>query len=328
MADLEVVKKTMRPPDELQFTTASVPERKRLTFWREVVTGPMGLSFEWLGEAPFDARLSLRRFAGWWFGECANAPARLARPRGKFGAAPGCYQVLRHFRGKVLYRQAGREIIAGPRDLVVFDAALPFDITDITSGAHRVRFLAVPRAGLEPLLSDPALAVNARIPGRSGMAALLNAYLDALWDASGQVDGETGPALSEHLCQLIALALGNGASKADRPWKSMDAARFQAALAIIGRGFANPDLSAGQVAAQLGISRRSLYRLFEEAGLTFARCVRQRRLAAARRLLADRRMTVTQAAFACGFDDLSTFHRAFRAHYGMAPRELRQILVG
>jgi AraC-like DNA-binding protein len=34
-------------------------------------------------------------------------------------------------------------------------------------------------------------------------------------------------------------------------------------------------------------------------------------------------MTVTEIAFASGFNDLSTFHRRFRWRYGLTPRAAR-----
>ncbi|KIT18202.1 helix-turn-helix domain-containing protein [Jannaschia aquimarina] len=51
--------------------------------------------------------------------------------------------------------------------------------------------------------------------------------------------------------------------------------------------------------------------------------VRERRLERARLLLADRRLSLTQIAFACGFSSHSHMTRLFSARYGASPREMR-----
>ncbi len=51
--------------------------------------------------------------------------------------------------------------------------------------------------------------------------------------------------------------------------------------------------------------------------------VRERRLARARILLADRRLSLSQIAFACGFSSHSHMTRLFRARYGASPRDMR-----
>jgi AraC-like DNA-binding protein len=194
-------------------------------------------------------------------------------------------------------------------------------------GRHRNRLLAIPRGELEPFLLDPGVAVNARIANGSPIAVVLSAHLDALWQVANKVDGNVGAALVEDVCRLLALALNSRTSNVDVAGASKTCTQCHPALVAIDRNFEDPSLTPSHVAAELGISRRSLHRLFEDLGVTFSQCLRRRRLAAARRLIAGTRMTITDIAFASGFNDLSTFRRAVRAHYGMAPRDLRRLLV-
>jgi AraC-like DNA-binding protein len=73
-----------------------------------------------------------------------------------------------------------------------------------------------------------------------------------------------------------------------------------------------------------GVSRSVLYRLFEPLG-GVARYIQRERLAAAHRLLTDvhERRGIAQMAEAVGFFEPSSFSRAFRAAFGVTPRELR-----
>lgn len=84
-------------------------------------------------------------------------------------------------------------------------------------------------------------------------------------------------------------------------------------------------LDMDQVARRHLVSRRRLYQAFERAGQSPASFLRAERLQTAARLLADphERRTVEQIGYASGFDDPTTFTRAFRRSNGMTPREWR-----
>ena len=85
-------------------------------------------------------------------------------------------------------------------------------------------------------------------------------------------------------------------------------------------------LNGDALATDLGMSRRTLYYLFEAQGLTPALAIRNLRLSRCRRLLEDPRQRARKiAAIALdhGFRNLCTFSRCFRQHYGMAPQDCR-----
>lgn len=80
-----------------------------------------------------------------------------------------------------------------------------------------------------------------------------------------------------------------------------------------------------QAAESLRLSRRRFTQLFRElTGTTWLAYLRQLRIAHARLLLRTTRRTVNSVAFECGFDDLSTFYRAFKREVGTSPNRWRQ----
>ena len=101
-----------------------------------------------------------------------------------------------------------------------------------------------------------------------------------------------------------------------------------AAKAYIARHLNDADLQPERVAQAIGVSGRHLNRLFDVgAGATVARYIRQQRLEAARRDLADERLaSLDVAAIACkwGFSNQSHFTRLFRQTYGLPPGQARQ----
>lgn len=84
--------------------------------------------------------------------------------------------------------------------------------------------------------------------------------------------------------------------------------------------------SIDSVAASLGISRRHFSQLFREAtGESWLAAIRRHRITHARRLLSETRRSVISIAFECGFDDVTTFYRTFKAREGTSPLAWRNV---
>lgn len=79
------------------------------------------------------------------------------------------------------------------------------------------------------------------------------------------------------------------------------------------------------VALRTGVSRRRFTQLVRTlTGRSWADLVRDLRMEHAERLLRTTNHPVTAVAFECGFEELSTFHRAFRRRTGTTPEKWRQ----
>jgi transcriptional regulator GlxA family with amidase domain len=86
-----------------------------------------------------------------------------------------------------------------------------------------------------------------------------------------------------------------------------------------------PPLSTAELARRVGLSQRSLERLFRaEIGTTPARHYLRLRLNRARQLLGQTTMPVTEIAIACGFASVSHFARTYGAAFGHSPRAERR----
>jgi AraC-like DNA-binding protein len=105
--------------------------------------------------------------------------------------------------------------------------------------------------------------------------------------------------------------------------RGLRAARIEAIKAELTQ---NPRLDLDRLAACQGISPRYVQMLFDEAGTTFSVFVLERRLDAARNMLASPRYAawmIAAIALEAEFGDLSHFNRRFKQRYGMTPSELR-----
>lgn len=84
-------------------------------------------------------------------------------------------------------------------------------------------------------------------------------------------------------------------------------------------------LTLKEVAGVACLSPNHLLRSFKQAfRLTPHQFLTATRLEYARKMLADRNLSVTDICFSVGFDSLSSFSRAFRRHTGFSPSEYRR----
>ncbi|UWR12465.1 helix-turn-helix transcriptional regulator [Sulfitobacter mediterraneus] len=81
---------------------------------------------------------------------------------------------------------------------------------------------------------------------------------------------------------------------------------------------------ANQIAAQMGMSERTLYRRLATEGLTYRDVLRQAQTTLAQKLLIDSDFSIAEIAFLTGFSEQSTFSRAFKRWVGQAPAQFRQ----
>lgn len=83
------------------------------------------------------------------------------------------------------------------------------------------------------------------------------------------------------------------------------------------------EMTEGEMAKRLHMSRRTLQRKLAEAETTYLKLVDDTRRDLALRYLEDPRRTITDITFTLGFSQQSAFTRAFRRWTGVAPTEYR-----
>lgn len=92
------------------------------------------------------------------------------------------------------------------------------------------------------------------------------------------------------------------------------------AIGLMERSLEEP-LTLSQLAAQVGVSKRQLERLFRQyLKCTPARYYIELRLKRARMLLDQTSMTITDVGIACGFVSTSHFSRSYKDFFGKSPR--------
>ena len=84
-------------------------------------------------------------------------------------------------------------------------------------------------------------------------------------------------------------------------------------------------ISLAEVAHQFFVSESTISQTFrKKLGVSFYRCVTQRRLIAAKALIEQGRV-LEQVGEQVGFSDYSSFYRAFKQEYGISPRQYKKL---
>lgn len=155
---------------------------------------------------------------------------------------------------------------------------------------------------------------------------LLLSYLDLIRREAALAMPALRQSVVDHIHDLAALTLGAHCDTRESGLSAVVQARLASALADIAENFSVPGLTLDAVARRLGVSRRYLQRLLEEAGTSFTGRVTELRLQRAYALLTapdGRRRRISDIALESGFSDVSHFNSRFRARFGDTPSGVR-----
>ncbi|MGK9367940.1 two-component regulator propeller domain-containing protein [Melioribacter sp. Ez-97] len=106
------------------------------------------------------------------------------------------------------------------------------------------------------------------------------------------------------------------------PLTDIDAQFLESLVKIIEEHISDEKFNADVLSKEIGMSRMQLYRKLR--GLTdqtVHEFIRNIRLKKATQMLEQKKMTITEIAFAVGFNDLTYFARCFKKQYGKSPSE-------
>jgi AraC-like DNA-binding protein len=160
-----------------------------------------------------------------------------------------------------------------------------------------------------------------------GLDAVLRAMIESAWAMScaGRFE-ELGSQLGRAVLQTLATVPAGSEAGIPAPQRSHLQIRRAQARAFIEQHYSRPDLSMASIADHLKVSRRYLQMAFKTDSTTPSEYLRSCRLAAAARLLHDPAQTartITEIAFACGFNSSPHFSSEFKQAYGVSPRSYR-----
>jgi AraC-like DNA-binding protein len=314
-------------PELLHLSTAALPERERLTVWREVYGRLMfNMDMVPIGEEPFRAEVALRRLPGANISMGWRSPADFRITRRLAATATdgvGITTVLKGGRARAL--QLGREEIVEQGGALLITTSDVGTYTSLRNGQHLT--IVLPREALTPLIPDLSSRLMRPLSPDSSALKLMIAYATAAMDLDASAEHDLQRHAAVHLRDLIVFLAGMREQEVDAMGGgSISAVRRRVLKREIESQLGRHDMSAETLALSQQISPGYVRKLFRDEGTGFTEYVLARRLARARAMLADplrAGQRIASIAFEVGFNDLSYFNRTFRRLYGIAPSDLR-----
>lgn len=302
-----------------EISTAEVSAAERLPFWNELTSRLITpLAVEALGDGPFNARLYRRRLRECEILSPVSSPARVHRDA---ECDAGELNIQLQHRGRTTNHTGGRTAVLEEGDFVLFDPSKPLWLS--FEEPTQAIVLRLPLATVEERMPHLRRQVGVAVSGRGAPGALFSNFLRQAWtEMERREEGEWAEALGEAIWPLLELAYAGTRPRAESNRREE---RRRALFGAVESDLTDPDLDVHRLARRMGVSARYVQMLFAEMGTTPRAFIQDRRLELAARRLEREGLdvTVTAVAYDAGFNDLSSFCRAFRRRFETSPRNYR-----
>lgn len=229
--------------------------------------------------------------------------------------------ILAHLAAGEAEVTAGRhDFLMGTDDLLVLGAADSLEIE--ADDRLSLRLFALAGHMLEPRAACLLSGEPRRTPACDPLNQAARGCLAPLAAIGGALP-ETVVADGLHHAAQILSHLGERELAGVTARIGPKSIRLAEAQALIASQFRDPAFGPETAARALGCSVRYLHLLFHQTNSSFGQSLLGHRLEVARGEVRRNGRPITEIAYDCGFNDLSTFNRCFRKYFGMTPREAR-----
>ena len=274
------------------------------------------------GTSDFSAVIRRRNLDQIDFVSCSCDPCEGTRTKALIDqAGAASVGILFELPGREIVRQGERETQLSPGEFVVWDGAKPMEFR-VTEPLEKLS-LFVPKSVLRRHGIDIGQATSGPLGRNSRLAPIVSSHLRQIAvNLAGLSD--TDLELVGHMAlELIAATFR--CDPAARFASPGDRALSEQITRYILDHLRDPALCPRTIAAANGCSVRKLHKLFSAKGLSVSRWILHQRLESCRQdlLHGDADRSITDTAFAWGFNDAAHFSRSFRTAYGQTPREIR-----
>ncbi|WP_242678835.1 helix-turn-helix domain-containing protein [Rhodobacter calidifons] len=306
-------------------TTRGVDRAARSRHWHETIARayfPLDLTFP--QPEAFDGELTSWDLGGVSISRLTSDPLLYRRlPRHFREPGPEEFLVTLPARSEVRFAQGGREVRANPGAFFIERSHEPYEFSHAEPADLWVMKLGKDMLGGR--IRAPDRFCSLQFDATNGANGL---FVDMVHLIPGRYDAmteETRAIVGRQLVDLLALAIQSDDRVLTSGASSVRAAHLARIEAFVRRHIDDPALGPDKVAAGCGISVRYLHELLRDTNMTLGQWIRDTRLMAAMEDLqnpADRR-AIGEIAYARGFTDQAQFSRAFRARFGVTPKEAR-----
>ena len=309
----------------LRIDSATLGRRLSYLLWRQT----HGVLFEPNDDAPeikanFETSMSMFNAGPMLFGQAQTMPQRYHRSPAKV-ARDGIdhYFLMLVTSGRFYGQHEGQPIEIASGDAVLFQLQC---VADISAERSDCLGVALPAAILAPLLRDPDGVCGTVLKVGTPLCRVLFDYIGSLVSNASQLQIKDAAALAQSTAAMIAVCFGPAADSSRPSNSNLRSASLIVVKRYIDENMNDAKLDVAHLTSVFGLSRASIYRMFEPLGGVAKFIQRARLRRALIQLSSDEyiHLQVSEMSHSLGFANPTNFSRAFKAQFGMLPSEVRR----
>jgi AraC family transcriptional activator of tynA and feaB len=227
--------------------------------------------------------------------------------------------------GRATLAQGEREAMLERGDLAILDSTQEYSI-EVPQNFDAL-WVRVPRYRIEGRLAQHNQLMAERINGSSGVGRLASIMLRTALSEAPHVAAIDANRITNSLLDLLGMSLSGHVERAPVISRTSNST-LRRIQQYVEQHLDDEGLSLTSIAEAHSVSVRYINKLFMREGVSAARWIRMRRLERCRRDLENpekRNFSISEIAFSHGFGNISSFNRAFKTRFRVAPTALRNV---
>lgn len=308
------------------YSTDTIAPRARFEFWSDVICDAyLPIRCDTPNRDTFNGRIALTRLPHLTLSRINGSPQHVRRGRSEIGRnATAYFMVSLQVSGHGAVSQNGREAALSPGDFATYSTTDPYEIR--CDGPVDQLILQVPHEALLARLPQAEMLTARSVQARTELGGLLSAQLQ---QCAALVAGQP-QTVQRHMQDMLVDVIAAGLSGLElsvldlsRPEQML----LSRAKSYIRENLRDDELDRDAVAQAMGLSARTLARAFAREDQSVATYIRQARLDAIARDLADPRfatLSITEIGCKWGFPNAQHLSRLFKETFDQTPRAYRR----
>ena len=223
------------------------------------------------------------------------------------------FHLMQSGHGQFVHRNRTAHIRAGDIALCLSEEFYPIELPH----AHECLIVDMPFERMAQKIPHIRDLAGVRLGREAHSMRMVRAFLTNLWDEveRGMADDHVAP-YSDLIVDVMAQALREQDGLSTRT----DVGLFEQMSAAVLALYSDETLTPNALAAELGVSLRTLQMAAARHGTTPSRILNEQRMIAAARALKTRSdLSITAIAYQVGFNDSAYFSRRFLEFFGVTP---------
>jgi AraC-like DNA-binding protein len=312
------------------YTSDALPLESRMSAWNALYSRQLNnVEFTPASSQDFAARLSLGQLGPIQFARmCTNRTNILRTRKHIVPSQRRLYSFLLQARGSSLLSHCGHEAQLMPGDFALCDSSAPHSFTVDDNSV--VIMLRIDAKTLRQHLPTPEQFCGMHLRNEVGLTSTMATMLERL---DGQLErGFTSiydERFAQNVLEMLSLSYAVGFDL-EPDVSAVLRGRHAEVVRYIEDNLRDPQLAPASIAQGLRISPRYLRTIFASTGEKVSSYIIRRRLEECAKQIRDPSWaghTLTEIAFAWGFNSAAHFTRTFHEQHGLPPREYRRKML-